>query len=156
MSSMYLKSSQNRAEVWTIFATAISLWEPEFLGRDKKEDLLSETSFTSLQLSWSVVRYCTDFPKLTTATTTKKSKISFVTRNNFFMENFSWGALQLLYLQNFSAYQSVSNNCLAFMILMTYVAGSEIFITVQNSSEFILVIKKKEYCHLSFPLLSLY
>lgn len=41
------------------------------------------------------------------------------------------------------------------MILMTYVAGSEIFITVQNSSEFILVIKKKEYCHLSFPLLSI-
>lgn len=62
----------------------------------------------------------------------------------------------MLYLQNFSAYLAVSDNCLDFMILMTYVAGSEIFITLQNSSEFILVIKKKEYCHLSFPLLSLY
>lgn len=42
------------------------------------------------------------------------------------------------------------------MILMTYVAGPEIFITLQNSSEFILLIKQKEYCHLRFPLLSLY
>lgn len=39
---------------------------------------------------------------------------------------------------------------------MTYVAGSEICITLQNSSEFILVIREKEYCHLGFPLLPLY
>lgn len=151
MSSRYLKSAQNRAEVWTTFTTAISLWELKFLGRDEKEDLLSETSSTCLQLSWPIGRYCTGFLKLP-----KKKKKGFVTKNNFFMENFSWGALQLLYLQNFSAYLAVSDNCLAFTILMTYVAGSEIFISLQNSSEFILVIKKKEYCHLSFLLLYLY
>lgn len=38
------------------------------------------------------------------------------------------------------------------MIPTTYVAASEIYITLQNSAELILAIGEKEFCHLDFPL----
>lgn len=83
-----------------------------------------------------------------------KKGVGFDMENNFFMQKSQLRSS--LPAMSFSAYMAALGDCLAFIIPITYVASFEICITLQNSLEFILVTRGKEYCHLGFSLLPLY